>query len=101
MLERIVEWDRDQAEAMERENACALSSIPVLSSIPTTEHLNEIDARYLVERFRRVMLSLPREDYRSAYGKLPEELLLGLLHYTFMIARPVLAWELDLDSPSF
>ena len=43
------------------------------------------------------MRKVPPTNNRLQIGQLPEEQLLGLLHSTFLISRPVLAWELELD----
>ena len=91
MLERIVSWDRDRAETYENED------VLLLSTIPTAQNVNEVDAKYIITTFRKAMTKVPSTDVRFQIGLLPEKHLLALLHFTFLVSRPVLAWELDVD----
>ena len=91
MLERIVAWDLNRAEALEQ------SDVPLLSTVPTAATLNKVDAIYLLKMFRLGMKKIPDEDIRSKVGKLPDQDLMALLHFTLLVSRPVLVWELDLD----
>ena len=91
MLERIVIWDREKAEDVETDDQL------LLSTIPTAMTINDVDARFIIETFRKAMQTLPETDLRFQIGEQSEEVLLALLHYTFLVSRPVLAWELDLD----
>ena len=91
MLERIVAWDLNKAEALEQPD------IPLLSTVPTTESMNKIDAIYILKMFRSGMKKIPSDDIRSKFGVLPDEDLMALLHFTLLVSRPVLTWELDLD----
>ena len=91
MLERIVAWDLNRAEALEQPD------VPLLSTIPTAATLNKVDAIYILKMFRLGMKKIPGEDIRSQVGRLPDQDLMALLHFTLLISRPVLVWELDLD----
>ena len=91
MLERVITWDRDRAEAFEDNEAL------LLSSIPTADGVNKVDAEYIVETFRQAMRQLPDDDVRLKFGELDVGILINLLHFTFLVSRPVLAWELDID----
>lgn len=91
MLERIVAWDLNRAEALEQPD------IPLLSTVPTTATLNKVDAFYIIKMFRLGMHKIPGDDIRSKIGRLPDQDLMALLHFTLLISRPVLVWELDLD----
>lgn len=91
MLERIVAWDLNKSEALEQPD------IPLLSTVPTTESMNKVDAIYILKMFRLGMKKIPGDDIRSKVGMLPDEDLMALLHFTLLVSRPVLVWELDLD----
>ena len=91
MLERIVAWDLNKAEALEQ------SDVPLLSTVPTTESMNKVDAIYILKMFRSGMMKIPVHDIRSKVGILPDDDLMALLHFTLLVSRPVLTWELDLD----
>ncbi|KAG8533118.1 uncharacterized protein KY384_001901 [Bacidia gigantensis] len=93
MLERIVFWDQDRAVSMEQDYDCKN-----LSMLPTIEDLTLSDSRYLIDRFRKGLLRLNGWDWRRQWATLDEETLRGLLRYTLLHARPVLAWELDLTA---
>ena len=92
MLERIVSWDLHRSEMFERDDTY------LLSTVPKAETINEVDARFIIDRFRRAMKKAPVGDIRVQFGLMPENELFALLHYTLLISRPVLAWELDLDN---
>ena len=92
MLERIVYWDRDEAIRFEEENdAKAMSMIPLL------EDTDPEKMRQIIDKFRKALRLLKNSDWRRPWADLDEEILSGLLRLTFLNARPVLAWELDLD----
>ena len=91
MLERIVAWDLNKAEALEQ------SDVPLLSTVPTVETMNRVDAIYILKMFRSGMRKMPSDDVRFKVGTLPDEDLMALLHFTLLVSRPVLVWELDLD----
>ena len=91
MLERIVAWDLNKAEALEQ------SDVPLLSTVPTAESINRVDATYILKVFRLGMRKIPDNDVRYKIGMLCDEDLMALLHFTLLVSRPVLAWELDLD----
>lgn len=91
MLERIVSWDLERAESFESQD------VPLLSTVPRADNINEVDARYIIETFRNAMRKVPPNDIRSQIGQLPEKELMALLHFTFLVSRPILAWELDID----
>ena len=92
MLERIICWDRECAFSAEKR-----TGTEVLSSVPKVETINVKNAKYLVKQFRKAMRTLHPDDWRRSWGELEESKLIDLLHYTFLLSRPVLAWELDLD----
>ena len=91
MLERVVAWDMNRAEALEQPD------VPLLSTVPTASSLNRVDALYIIKMFRMGMQKIPGDDIRSRLGRLPDQDLMALLHFTLLISRPVLVWELDLD----
>ena len=92
MLERIVYWDRNEAMAFEEANdAKALSMIPLL------EDTDQDKMEHIIFKFRSAIRGLKYSDWRRFWADLDEEILYGLLRFTFLHSRPVLAWELDFD----
>ncbi|KAL9103395.1 MAG: hypothetical protein Q9163_001571, partial [Psora crenata] len=93
MLERIISWDRRCAVVNEEGLGFKL-----LSSVPRADTISDIDAKYLVKQFRKAIKCLHEGDWRLPWAEMEENKLLALLYYTFLLSRPVLAWELDLEN---
>ena len=92
MLERIVYFDRDESISFEEEHdSKALSTIPMLGD------MNRQSLGRITTKFREAMLRLKPSDWRREWDELNDETLSGLLRFTFLHARPILAWELDFD----
>ena len=92
MLERIVYWDRDKSMKFEKEHDCK-----ALSCVPLLEDTEQDKMQQIVEKFRMAVQMLKVSDWRKPWGDLKDETLHGLLRFTFLHSRPVLAWELDFD----
>ncbi|KAL9127320.1 MAG: hypothetical protein Q9217_003782 [Psora testacea] len=93
MLERIICWDRESAVLKEER-----AGFKVLSIVPKADTISEHDAKHLVKQFRKAINTLRQGDWRLFWADLEESELLGLLYYTFLLSRPILAWEIDLDN---
>ena len=92
MLERIVYWDRDESMKFEEQHDCK-----ALSMVPLLEDTDQDNMQRIIEKFRTAMRRLKSSDWRRSWGECKEETLYGLLRFTFLHSRPVLAWELDFD----
>ena len=91
MIQSIIAWDLDRAKTLEQED------VPILSTVPMAESINEVDALCIAQIFVAGMKKFPQSDSRSKFAELPIKDLFMLLHFTLLVARPVLAWELDFD----
>ena len=92
MLERMVYFDRDKAIKFEEEHESK-----VVSTIPLLGDLDHQSLIYITAKFREAMRRLKHSDWRKEWSDLSQETLSGLLRLTFLHARPILGWELDLD----